>query len=187
VVWLLVDQSASTAATQGTGGHSVLQTSGRSAAAIAEALQRLGVGCAIVGFSSQGRHAVRLVTVKEVGAPVDVAALGRLQALRPIGSTRLGAALRHATHRVMARHGAPRWVLVLSDGEPHDIDVHDPRYLVEDARHAVRSAARQSVQMACLVVGTSPGIEARRIFGRDRVQSLCDVVQLPHALRRLLG
>jgi Mg-chelatase subunit ChlD len=186
-VWLLVDQSASTAATHGTSGHSVLQTAGRSAAVIAEALQRLGVGCAIVGFSSQGRHAVRLVTVKEVEAPVDAAVRGRLQGLRPVGSTRLGAALRHATHRLTERHGGPRWVLVLSDGEPHDIDVHDPRYLVEDARHAVRRAARQAVQMACLVVGPSPGTEARRIFGGHRVQPLREVNQLPHALRRLLG
>ena len=125
--------------------------------------------------------------MKAVAEPADAAMSARLQALRPGGSTRLGAALRHATRGLLTRDAGLRWVIVLSDGEPHDVDVHDPRYLVEDARHAVRSATRRGVQMACLVLDPTHAAEARQIFGSHRVQALPDLLQLPRALQRLLG
>ena len=186
-VWLLIDQSASSAALSGAGPHTQLQTAARSAAAIATALASVDVACAVVGFSSRGRHAVRLVRVKAVTESVDAFMSARLQALRPGGSTRLGAALRHATRRLLTHDGGSHWVIVLSDGEPHDVDVHDRRYLVEDARHAVRSASRRGVQMACLVLEPWRSAEAQHIFGRHRVQALTAVGQLPRVLSRLLA
>jgi nitric oxide reductase NorD protein len=56
-VYVLIDQSASTAATHGAIGHSVLQSATAAAAAVATVLQTMGVACAIAGFSSDGRHA----------------------------------------------------------------------------------------------------------------------------------
>jgi nitric oxide reductase NorD protein len=165
----------------------VLQTAVRCAAALAGTLQAAGVACAIAGFSSRGRHAVTLQTIKAFGAPVDAATLGRLQALRPDGSTRLGSALRHAAACLVQRGAAPNWVVLLSDGEAHDVDVHDPRYLIEDARHAVRAAARRGVRIACLAVAPGPLGEARRIFGRGGVQPLHDLGDLPRVWRRLLS
>jgi hypothetical protein len=186
-VWLLIDQSASTAAAYGSSGHSVLQAAIGSAAAAASALQAIGVPCAIAGFSSRGRHEVNLVRVKALDQPVDALMAARLQALRPGGSTRLGAALRHAASRLAGRGGEARWVIVLSDGQPHDVDVHDPRYLVEDARHAVRHAARLAVQMACIVLEAQRGAEPWRIFGSHRVQALQGLRHLPRVVQRLLA
>jgi nitric oxide reductase NorD protein len=185
-VWLLVDQSASSATALGPGGHDVLRTAAMSAFAAAEALQAVGVACSISAFSSDGRHAVRMACVKSFTEPVDECTAARLQTLRPGGSTRLGAALRHATSR-MAGHGSgPHWVIVFSDGEPHDIDVHDPHYLVEDARQAVSAAARLGVRMACLVL--APGCSvAQRIFGRGGVHTLNALPDLPRAITRLRG
>jgi nitric oxide reductase NorD protein len=185
-VWLLVDQSASTAAVHGGGDITVLQAAAQAAAATAIALQAMGVRCAIAGFSSNGRHAVRLNVVKPLDTPIDPRVLLRLFALRSGGSTRLGAALRHATSRLCAERGAARWVLLLSDGQPHDVDVHHPRYLVADARHAVRDAARRSVHIACLALGAQPDPAALRIFGRRGTQALSSVNALPHAVQRLL-
>lgn len=129
--------------------------------------------------------------------PPEVLTLAaRLQALRSGGSTRLGAALRHATARLAAQRGrgrdVPGWVLLLSDGEPHDIDVHDPRYLVDDARHAVREGQRRGVRMACLTLacltlGGTAAPQALRIFGRHGTQTLADPAVLPRALRRLVA
>ncbi len=208
-VWLLVDRSASTAApasasasgsrpAQGTAAtqppstpRTVLQAACSSAAAAALALQTLGVPCAVVAFSSNGRQAVHWHTVKALGQAVDDTLALRLQALRSGGSTRLGAALRHATARLGAQRGtgrgAPGWVLLLSDGEPHDVDVHDPRYLVDDARHAVRDGQRRAVRMACLTLGGAPAPQALRIFGRHGTQALADAAALPRALRRLVA
>lgn len=194
-VWLLVDCSASTAAAHGTaaghGSDTVLRAAAQSAAATALALQAMGVPCAVAGFSSNGRQAVRLSSVKTFGQAADDALTLRLLALRSAGSTRLGAALRHATARLAGLPGAGRsashWVLLLSDGQPHDVDVHDRRYLVDDARHAVHHARRRGVRMACLALGQAAEPDALRIFGRHGTQGLTDTAALPRALRRLIG
>ena len=186
-VWLLIDQSASTASAHSPGGATVLSTAVQSAAAAAMALQSLGVSCAVAGFSSNGRHAVRLHTVKGVRCGSDGEMMARLHALRPAGSTRMGAVIRHATQALSGRGDGPRWVVVLSDGQPFDVDVHDPRYLVEDARHAVREASRRAVRTACLVVAADPSAQARRIFGERGVQVLQGLQDLPRAMQRLLA
>jgi nitric oxide reductase activation protein len=78
-------------------------------------------------------------------------------------------------------------VLLISDGQPHDVDVHDPRYLVDDARQAVREAGRRGVRLACLTLTGQAGPEALRIFGRHGAQALVDLNALPRALRRLMA
>jgi nitric oxide reductase activation protein len=186
-VSLLIDQSASTADAHGADGQSVLQTAALAAAAMATALERAGVDCSIAGFSSNGRHAVQLLTVKSSRDPADTAMLQRLQALQSGGSTRLGAALRHATRCLLQQGDGPRHLVLLSDGEAYDIDVHDPRYLAEDAKHAVRAAARRGVRVVCLALAPERSRDAQRIFGRDGVQALRDTAGLPRALARLLG
>jgi nitric oxide reductase activation protein len=191
-VWLLIDQSASTSAAHGQGENNVLQAATLAAAAAARALHRLGVACAISGFSSNGRHAVHLHTVKSLGIAMDGETLAaRLRALRSAGSTRLGAALRHAAAQLAthpaARRGGANWVLLLSDAEAHDVDVHDPRYLVEDARQAVRAAARRSVRMACLTLAPDSTGTARRVFGPRGARSVETLEALPQAIQRLLA
>ncbi len=185
-VWLLVDQSASSALAHDDAGNDQLRVAVRTAGAVAASLQELGVACAIAGFSSHGRHAVRLRCAKAFGERADQRMLARLEALRPGGSTRLGAALRHAAARLAATGAAQTWVLVLSDADAHDIDIHDPAYLVDDARHAVRVAAGQGVRMAGLVLGRAGTAHARRIFGSRRAFALSSLRALPHALHALL-
>lgn len=109
---------------------------------------------------------------------------GAWTGLRPEGSTRLGAALRHSTADLTSARGA-RWILLLTDGEVPDIDVHEPRYLVEDARQAVCAAARQSVRVACLTLRSDLGADMCRIFGRRRVRPVAELSALPSALRAL--
>ena len=184
-VWLLIDRSASTGSALGPGERSVLTAARQAASATVCALQAAGVAFAVLGFSSNGRHEVRLRTVKALAAPADDAMWARLQALRPGGSTRLGAALRHASRQLACCRRGPRWMLLLSDGEPHDGSVHDRQYRVEDARHAVLDAARRSVRTACLVLAPHADADARRIFGGAGAHALHDLQQLPRALQRL--
>ena len=141
---------------------------------------------AIAGFSSNGRHAVRLRRAKSFGERADHGMQARLDALRPGGSTRLGAALRHAAARLASTGAARAWVLVLSDADAHDVDIHDPAYLVDDARHAVRIAAGRGVRMAGLVLGRAGMAQARRIFGPRGARALRDLRALPQTLRALL-
>jgi len=75
---------------------------------------------------------------------------------------------------------------VLSDAQAHDIDVHDVRYLVDDARRAVAAATRRGVRVRCLVVGTDRDLPAVRVFGAGAAVGLRTLDELPRALHRLL-
>lgn len=128
---VVVDGSASTAAT---GGR--LLAAGRLAAA---AWRHHGGQAEFLLFRSWGREAVELWEDPEPSA------------LTAAGSTRLGAVLREVRWRLGT---APGRVLLLTDGQPHDIDQHDPRYLVEDARRAVQDLRREGQVVGAIITGT---------------------------------
>lgn len=149
---LLIDTSASTA-----GVMPALQSA-------ALAIEKTGP-FAIHSFCSDGRHAVHYERVKDFDEPLDAGCIARLMGLRSRLSTRLGAALRHATHLITARRGTLRRVLLLTDGKPHDVDVFDPHYLLADAKQAVREAARRHVRIECLCVDVQALRALRSVFG----------------------
>lgn len=132
--------------------------------------QASGRRCAVHGFHSDGREHQHGVVLKTFDDPQLAAA--RLAGLRAQGSTRLGVALRHACALLDAQPAQRRTVLLLSDGEPHDIDVHDPTHLLADARRAVREARRRGVGVQGLAMGTSAAAAVRRVLGRHHVHAL---------------
>ncbi len=184
---LLIDRSASTAAPWGDSPLSQLQAASEMAWQVARALAGVGLVTAIAAFSSNGRHAVQWQPVLDFGDPLDPACRARVAALRSGGSTRLGAALRHGARQLARRRDGEQILLVISDADPHDVDVHDPRYLVDDARHAVRRARRQGLTVACLLVDPAGGAAARRIFGARGTAAPLRLDELPRRLHTLLG
>ncbi len=130
------------------------------------ALDRLGDRVATYGFSSEGRNAVRFVRVKEFDDRYDHVARQRLSALTPSGFTRLGAAIRHATHLLNTRAGTPKKLLVLvGDGFPYDTGYED-RYAEHDSRRALSEAVAQGVGCACISIGAVTNIEVtERVWG----------------------
>lgn len=161
---LLLDTSASTAA--------MLPAAREAALRGAASIERAGGECAIHSFCSDGRHAVHYRQLKAFGERLGPACIERLMTLRSRLSTRLGAALRHATRLIAQRHGVLRRVLLLTDGRPHDVDVHDPHYLLEDARQAVREAARRGVLMQCVSFDAAAWKPLQRVFGPGRVHTV---------------
>ncbi len=161
---LLLDTSASTAG--------VLPTARAAALRCAATIERAGGECAIHSFCSDGRHAVHYTQLKAFDEALGPACITHLMNLRSRLSTRLGAALRHATRLMASRPGTLRRVLLLTDGRPHDVDVHDPHYLVEDARQAVREAVRRGVLMQCLSLDAAALKPLHRVFGLGRVHTL---------------
>lgn len=182
---LLIDASASSADTFPGSDTSIIAVARLAALRCALSIQQAGGACAIHSFCSNGRHAVHYDRIKDFAEPLDGAALARLMAVHARLSTRLGAALRHATHLVGSIVGATRRVLLLTDGQPRDIDIHDSRYLLEDARLAVRDAARSQVQVQCLVLDRSGLSALERVFGAGQVAHLHSLSSLPAALARL--
>jgi nitric oxide reductase NorD protein len=76
-------------------------------------------------------------------------------------------------------------VLVITDGEPSDVDVADGRYLVEDARKAVHELSRQGINVFC--VGLDGGGESYlpRIFGARNFLMISRIEALPAKLPML--
>ncbi|MES2711530.1 MAG: hypothetical protein V4653_08095, partial [Pseudomonadota bacterium] len=149
-----LDASLSTARAAVDGSGPVLHSARLAALLLASALEAEDHGCAVQAFSSNGRHQVLMQPVKAFQERcADARVIARAQALKSRWSTRIGAAARHAAAAVRGRPEPVKLVLLVTDGEPHDVDVHDPRYLVDDLRHAVRESARHGVRVACVNLG----------------------------------
>jgi nitric oxide reductase NorD protein len=176
---VLVDVSESTRV----GG--VLDIERVAVALLAEAMFRLGDPFALMAFASNGREQVRLTRIKRFAEPFAAPALARLAGLRPGLSTRLGAALRHAGAELAGVRSFRRLVLVLTDGEPSDIDVADPLDLVEDGRRAVLGLRARGIDSFAVVLGTHGAETAGRMFGRSACVALRRLDDLPARLSDL--
>ena len=73
----------------------------------------------------------------------------------------------------------------MTDGEPADIDAADPRYLIEDARHAVRQLEKGGVHSFAIGLDPEADRSMRRIFGQGRYCVLTQLERLPELLPRL--
>lgn len=186
-VLLMLDTSASSADRLAGSGHTVLALTQVAARLCAEALQQAGHRCAIHGFSSEGRTRVSVQRVKDFDTPWDAACTERLCALDSAASTRLGAAIRHGTAGLLRHAGPPRQrhLAVLTDGQAHDIDVHEAGYLDEDARHAVQEAQHQGVTVSCFSLQAHDIGAVTRTFGAGRHHRVRSPADLPAALARL--
>lgn len=168
-VLLLLDASASSQSRLADGA-ALIDRMLDAAHACAGALDATGHRSALMAFSSRTRHRVDLAVLKRWDEPARSPAVTmRCAGLQAGGSTRLGAALRHATEQVTQacarRPGERALVLVLSDGQAHDIDVHDPLYLAHDFRRAVSEAAARGVAVRCVHPGAwrGPGFPHRAL------------------------
>ena len=194
-VMLLLDTSASTARRPADGppdGPTLLDTVRRAAHDTAAALHRLGHRSALWGFASAGRHRVDMACVKDWRDAADAPVVARrLAALRSGGSTRLGAVLRHAVALSAAdalRHpGWQRVVVFVTDGEPHDVDVHDADYLPADLRRAADEARRRGIAVRAAVLPPGDPRRMAAIIGAAHCAGLQRVDDLPRRLPRLLA
>ncbi|WP_428697441.1 nitric oxide reductase activation protein NorD [Stappia sp.] len=182
---VLLDISESTKDTIGGTATSVFSVLREAVAHLSAALAETGDRFALHAFCSNGRDEVRYRRVKEFTEPFGNAARSRLAGLRPGLSTRMGAALRVATREAARQLSHRRLVLVVTDGEPSDIDVTDPAYLVEDARKAVQEAASAGVDVFCVGLDKTGETYLSRIFGRGNFVQIGKVEMLPDRLPQI--
>jgi hypothetical protein len=178
-VLLLIDASASTAQPCAD-GRPLLEHLRDAALQAAHALEQDGHIVRVWTFASDTRHRVRVQHLKDEGdGALDPRVCARAAGLRSHGSTRIGAALRHAAAHPL---GVRPTVVVLTDGEPHDIDVHDPRYLMEDLKRAVREARRSGTAIHCVHAGAVAPPGLRRAFDAGRCIAVGDTRRLAERL-----
>lgn len=136
-------------------GRTVLDLARKAALLTTLTLSRAGDRWAIHAFASNGCLAVRYERALDFDEVLGPLSIARLAGVRSHLSTRMGAALRHAATLLSAQSHRKRLLLFVNDGEPHDIDILDRRYLVVDARRAVLEAGQCSASRLILVPMTT--------------------------------
>lgn len=184
-VQLLLDVSRSAGDKVSGTSCSVLDFERQAVALMAQAMADLGDTFAVAAFCSDTREDVRYLRVKNFAQSYDTEATQRLAGLESGLSTRLGAAMRHAAVDLHGQRAYRRLLLVITDGEPSDIDVDDESYLVEDARAAVHSLRRHGIDAFCIVLHSDAESYADRIFGRRNVVAMSAIERLPEKLPAL--
>ena len=148
-------------------------------------LNRLGHHYAVHGFSSDGRKEVNYTVFKEFVSTSQGLNEHDVYDLKASYSTRLGAALRHAEQKMTNRPEQHKLIMVISDGQPSDIDVFDEDYLTEDARSAVKEAEQKGCHSFCLSLDPSGQDYVERIFKRGHYEVLGHPEKLPEILTKL--
>ena len=181
---LLIDVSESTHDRLAS-GSTILDVERLAVSILAEAMDKLGDPFSLLAFASDGREDIKMTSIKSFDDPYDRSCKARLAGLSSGLSTRLGAALRHAGRVVGGTISARKLVLVLTDGEPSDIDVSDPLVLVEDARRAAVGLHAAGIDAYGVVLGQGGASAASRIFGRGKTMMVHRVEDLPSRLSEL--
>jgi len=184
-VLLLLDLSDSIGKTPPGGETSLLQLSQEATALLAWAVGQLGDSFAVAGFSSKSRHQIRYQHIKGFAEPWGPAAKGRLAAAEAGLATRMGAALRHAGTALAARRESKKVLLLLSDGEPADIDVDDDNHLKWDTHCAVGELRAQGIATICVTLDPKADAYVADIFGAGGYAVIDRVSSLPEKLTRL--
>jgi hypothetical protein len=183
-VMVLLDLSESLNNKAAGSDQTLLQLSQEAVSLLAWAVQQLGDPFAIAGFHSNTRHDVRYMHIKGYGEQWGDEVKGRLAAMEAGYSTRMGAAMRHAAHYLDKQVADKKLMLILTDGEPADIDSKDGRILIEDARKVVTELDSQGIYAYCINLDPKADDYVKDIFGRQ--YTIIDKVsQLPEKLPAL--
>ncbi|MGV0975235.1 MAG: nitric oxide reductase activation protein NorD [Azonexus sp.] len=180
-VMVLLDLSQSLNEKVAGSQQTILELSQEAVSLLAWAIEALGDPFAIAGFHSDTRHEVRYHHIKGFSERWDDAVKARLAAMEAGWSTRMGAAIRHAGHYLSNRQSDKKILLLLTDGEPSDIDVTDGDYLRNDAKKAVGELATQGITVFCLSLDPKADEYVSDIFG-SRWQVLDRIERLPEQL-----
>lgn len=164
--------------------QTVLQLSQEAVSLLAWAIERLGDPFAIAGFHSNTRHDVRFLHIKGYGEGFGDEVKSRLAAMEAGWSTRMGAAMRHAAHYLEARPADKKLLLILTDGQPADIDTTDERLLIEDARRAVGELGQKGIFSYCINLDPKADEYVADIFGRQYTV-IDNIARLPEKLPEL--
>ncbi|HEY1537364.1 MAG TPA: hypothetical protein VGF76_25260 [Polyangiaceae bacterium] len=185
VLLLLIDLSESLNDKPSGASTTLLELARNASGLIASTLSAATRDLAIHGFSSNGRHDVGYYRFKDFDQPYDHRAGARLAGMRASLSTRLGAALRHAGRALAVRAARRNLLFVVTDGEPSDVDVHDSKYLMFDAKQATLGNRQLGVRTVCICLDASAEASVKRIFGQGNYLLLDRLDALPEKLSQL--
>jgi len=183
-VMLVVDLSQSLNEKAAGSMQTILELSQEAVTLLAWTIDKLGDKFAIGGFNSDTRHNVRYSHIKGFSEKFDDNVKARLSAMQAQYSTRMGAAMRHAAHYLEAQKADKKLMLVLTDGEPADIDVDDAQLLIEDTHQAVKELQQQGIYSYCINLDPKADEYVSDIFG-NHYTVIDHVDKLPEQLPKI--
>ena len=186
-VVVLLDLSESTNEIMEGSDKTVLELTREAATLVATAIDGIGDPFALHGFASDGRHDVQYYRFKDFNQHFDDEAKSRLAGMKGGFSTRMGAALRHAGHHLLKQQERRKLILLVTDGEPADIDERDPQHLRHDAKKAVEELYSTGVLTYCLTLDPHADSYVKRIFGENNYTIIDHVDRLPEQLPLLFA
>ena len=181
-VMVLLDLSESTNEKVVGQDQTVLDLTRQACVLLSEAIHKIGDPFAIHGFCSDGRHDVEYYRFKDFSQPYNDEPKARLAGMTGQLSTRMGAAIRHSAHYLRNQKTSKKLLMVITDGEPADIDVRDPQYLRYDAKKAVEEAARSGISTFCMTLDPRADQYVSRIFGSKNYMVVDHIERLPEKL-----
>lgn len=184
-VLLLMDLSASLHDIPDGSTQSILELSREAVTLLGWSIEQLGDKFAIAGFHSDTRHNVRYHHLKGFSENWDDSVKARLAAIEAGFSTRMGAAVRHASHYLEGQKADKKLLLILTDGEPADIDVTDDKLLIEDTHKAVDELSSKGIYTHCISLDKKADDYIEDIFGAGGYTVIDNVEKLPEKLPML--
>lgn len=183
-VAFLVDMSGSTGRQIGSRARPVIDIEKEGLLLLSEALSAIGDQYAIYGFSGQGRQAVDIHVLKDFeqrsGGRVGL----KISGVKSRQQNRDGAAIRHATHRLMQQAAKVRLLILISDGKPLDDDYAD-EYSLEDTKMALREARQKGIHPFCITIDQAATDYVKRMYGEIGFLVVDDVESLPTRLPKI--
>ncbi|NBB95970.1 MAG: VWA domain-containing protein [Planctomycetes bacterium] len=184
-VVILLDASGSTGE-QADRQAKVLDVEKQAAVILGEGLAALDDRFAVCGFSSAGRECCEFMPLKDFDERWSAEAVGRLMAVTPRSSTRIGPALRHAGWLLGRQPSRQRLIVLVTDGKPMD-QGYDPKtgYAQHDVRMACEENARRDVHTFAITTEANSLADVETMFPRRRFVILPDITRLPRVLPQL--
>ena len=183
-VLLLVDLSHSTSNKVFGSGETVLELEREAIVLFCEALQVVGDTFAIAGFSGTGRLGVDYFRIKDFNQKLDENVKERINALKAQRSTRMGAAIRHASSQLEAVSSKVRLMMIIGDGFPNDSG-YKQDYAIEDTHRAITEARAKNIYTKAITVNIVGDSKLDELYGSLHHNIIADVRELPDKLLRI--
>ncbi|MEC4673978.1 MAG: VWA domain-containing protein, partial [Nitrospirota bacterium] len=183
-VAFLIDMSGSTSRQIESQERRVIDVEKEGLVLLSEALEAIGDQYALYGYSGQGRHQVDFLVIKDFEDTHRVRIGQRIEAVTPLHQNRDGAAIRHATYKLLTCPARHRLLFLLSDGKPLD-DGYGEEYALEDTKMALREARQHGLTPFCLTIDREGSGYLKRMYGDVQYLVLDDINQLPERLPRI--
>ena len=183
-VLLLSDMSRSTANLVPGSRQCVSDVEKEALVLFCEALTVVGDAFAIAGFSGTGRLGVDYFRIKDFDETLDDTVKQRINAISPQRSTRMGAAIRHATAQLEKVSAKVRLMIILGDGFPNDTE-YKHEYAIEDTRRAVFEARSKRIYTKAVTVNLAGDPRLDDLYGSMHHTVISDVRELPDKLLRI--